>query len=355
MPKTAEQAGFLAGVIEGFYGHAWSHSARLIYARYLAQAGLNTYLYCPKSDHYLRKQWNCDWPTSQWTMLAELGSAYVQHGLLWGVGLSPFALYREYAAPQKAQLREKVIRLSDLGMPLLAILFDDMPGDVDQLACRQAEIIDDVTHWVPDIRLLVCPTYYSFDPVLEKHFGCRPDNYWPDLGAALPVEVDIFWTGNQVCSDAISQADVGHAAEALGRAVVLWDNYPVNDGAVRSRHLYLESLPGRSLASSAALRGHLCNPMNQAILSMSGLMGLVALYGNPSFGQPELAALIGEACWRQLQQNAPEFQEQGLDGISPARRRALVATYSNLPGDAAREVTDWLQGVYTFDPACLTD
>ncbi|MEM8563363.1 MAG: beta-N-acetylglucosaminidase domain-containing protein, partial [Pseudomonadota bacterium] len=47
----------LRGVVEGFYGRPWSFQTRTDYAQFIADLGLNTYLYCPKSDPYLRKQW----------------------------------------------------------------------------------------------------------------------------------------------------------------------------------------------------------------------------------------------------------------------------------------------------------
>ena len=52
----------LIGMIEGFYGNPWSHSVRLKFPAVLAELGLNAYLYCPKSDPYLRRRWKEDWP-----------------------------------------------------------------------------------------------------------------------------------------------------------------------------------------------------------------------------------------------------------------------------------------------------
>ena len=201
-------------------------------------------------------------------------------GVYWGVGLSPFALYRHYGAEERRQLRRKLADIAQLEAPLLAILFDDMPGDMDALAARQAEIISDVCRWCPGVRILVCPTYYSFDPVLEKHFGSMPVNYWADLGREMPGAVDIFWTGNKVCSDAVRVSDIETINLQLGRPVMLWDNYPVNDGALRSNSLYLEKLARRDSGLRGQLSGHLCNPMNQGLLSLPALLGLAELYGD---------------------------------------------------------------------------
>jgi hyaluronoglucosaminidase len=346
---------FLTGILEGFYGRTWSFETRLAYTDFLSRAGLNTCLYCPKADPYLRKQWQSDWPAAEWQQLLELSRAYRQGGIQWGVGLSPFALYLDYGPAQREQLKRKIGRLSQLEAPLLAILFDDMPGDLATLASRQAEIVADVVAWLPGVRLLVCPTYYAFDPVLETFFGSMPADYWSQIGAEIPAGVDIFWTGNKVCSDSITRVDIEGICTQLGRPVVLWDNYPVNDGAVRSNFLYLDKLSGRERLPKTLLNGHLCNPMNQGLLSLPALSGLAELYGTGSSDEHWIQEVIGKATWNQLQRDQCAFGELGLSGMGEKRCRALALQYRELPGPAAQEVAQWLSGDFHFDPACLTD
>lgn len=345
---------FLCGVIEGFYGRAWSFETRMAYADYLMEAGLNTYIYCPKGDPYLRSRWREDWPKDQWRSLLQSSETYKQKGIVWGLGLSPVELYRHYGPQERAALKRKVQQLSELDAPVLAILFDDMPGDLPSLASRQAEIVADVRAWSSGVRLLVCPTYYSFDPVLERYFGAMPNGYWPQLGRELPADTDIFWTGNKVCSDAIDKRDVDAIVQELGRPVILWDNYPVNDGAVRSNFLYTSSLSARDPAMRPLLSGHLCNPMNQGLLSLPALCGLAQLYGNASFDESALSRLLGARTWERLSRDKPLFEQQGLSGLGQQLCQSLAAEYAQLPGAAAVEVSEWLRGEYRFDPACLT-
>ena len=350
----ADAGEFLCGVIEGFYGRQWNFSLRHTYAAFLAAAKLNTYLYCPKGDPRLRSEWQQRWSDSEYQQLRELAATCAQVGVRFGVGLSPLELYRNYGSPEREQLRRKLDHISGLQAPLLAILFDDMPGDLDALAVRQAEIVDDVCRWQPELRVLVCPTYYSFDPALENFFGAMPANYWQDLGAALPPQVDLFWTGNKVCSDAISDSDIASIQRQLNRPVILWDNYPVNDGEVRSKRLYLEPLADRDPALQSRLTGHLCNPMNQGLLSMPALLGLAELYGDAAGAQDAVVSLLGEPVWRCLQKDREEFATVGLEGMGTVRCEELAQRYRKLPGAAAREVEGWLTGEYTWDPSCLT-
>jgi len=345
------KSGFHCGIIEGFYGRQWSWSTRRDYAQYLSSIGLNSYVYCPKGDPYLRTRWQECWPADEERELTQLAREYRDGGLSWGVGLSPYALYRDYSGAASRRLRDKVRRLDDLGGNLLAVLFDDMPGDVTDLASRQGEIVCDVLEWTCADTLIVCPTYYSYDPVLEQYFGPRPERYWEQLGAELPSEVQVFWTGNQVCSDAVTVADIDSIATLLGRLPVLWDNYPVNDGARASKFLHLTPLPRRDPGLQDALSGHLCNPMNQGLLSRYPLLGLARLYGT-GVGTP--ADYFAPGFIARLEADAPLLEELGLDGIDQRERNKLIAAYAEFSDPAAAEVVDWLKGGYVFDPACLT-
>ena len=349
------QNDFLKGVIEGFYGRPWSIETRLAYAAFLPQMGLDAYLYCPKADSYLRKCWHQAWPAGEYQQLAALSKAYGERGLHFGVGLSPFALYQNYGAKQRVLLRRKVEEINALEAPLLAILFDDMPGDLDDLAGRQCEIIADIQAWSTAGRVLVCPTYYSFDPVLEKYFGAMPANYWSQLGAGLANDVDIFWTGNEVCSDAISVDDIQRIQEQLGRRVVLWDNYPVNDGAQRSNFLYGAKLANREAGLANELRGHFCNPMNQGLVSLLALQGLAELYGDVKIDAGLIRELWGAQTYDQFMGDLDNFAQLGLSGMGHSQCDDLSRLYEKMPGPAAQEVAGWLRGEYTFDPACLTD
>ena len=342
---------FLTGVVEGFYGREWSWQARASYAQFLQQTGLNSYLYCPKGDNHLRKQWWQPWPEATEQHLRALATEYRDRRLNWGVGLSPYALYQDYSAASRQRLRDKLQRIDDLGGNLLAVLFDDMPGDCPDLASRQAEIVADVRNWSSCEYLLVCPTYYSFDPQLQQFFGTMPENYWNQLGEELPAAAQVMWTGNEVCSSSIRVADIERIGRHLKRKPVLWDNYPVNDGARASNFLHLTPLPQRDSHLGDAIGGHFCNPMNQAQLSRYPLAGLAQLYGGAialaeNFYTPELC--------RRLLLDQSRFEELGLAGLSAAEREQLAAEYAKLGDPAAAEIADWLRGGYRFDPACLT-
>ncbi len=347
-----QQKLFLSGIVEGFYGRQWRWCDRFDYASYLAEMGLNSYLYCPKGDPYLRKQWRQQWPAADLAALSKLSQKCSAVGVNWGVGLSPYQLYLSYGVRERGELKQKIEQINDLNGVLLAILFDDMPGDFDQLAHRQAEIVADISHWSHAERILVCPTYYSFDSQLQHLFGAMPENYWSELGRLLPRQADIFWTGNEVCSAAISVDDVRSISSLLCRAPILWDNYPVNDGAKSSNFLYLKPLANRSETLATVTTGHVCNPMSQPALSLGPLSGLAALYAETVL--PWAHYYDGELAAR-LSRDTPIFQQVGLTGLSADQRLDYKHAYARLDCPAAAEVVEWLDNKYEFDPDCLTD
>jgi hypothetical protein len=167
--------------------------------------------------------------------------------------------------------------------------------------------------------------------------------------------VDVFWTGNSVCSQAIGVVDIECIEQQLGRRVILWDNYPVNDGATRSNFLYGSKLAHREAGLASRLSGHLCNPMNQGLLSLMALQGLAELYGDNAMKDSWLREVWGDALYRTLLDDMDDFQHLGLSGMGDERCKQLAGVYGKISGPAAQEVAGWLRGEYTFDPSCLTD
>ncbi|MEM6774140.1 MAG: beta-N-acetylglucosaminidase domain-containing protein [Pseudomonadota bacterium] len=340
------------GVIEGFYGRPWDHGTRIQMLGWLAALGIDGYLYAPKSDRWLRRRWRDTWPSSELALLAGLATEGRAVGIHVGVGLSPFALYRAYDARARADLQARITMLVSCGVDFIALLFDDMPGDTDALAERQAEIANDVHVWAGETALRLCPTYYSDDPMLDEFFGARPESYLIELVGQLPADCFPFWTGPQVCSSAIPKAHLEQLAQRLGRPVALWDNYPVNDSRSRSPHLYLSPLEDRTPAESTVLESHWCNAMNQAALSLPALASLAALHGRDQSAGADVFASAGLT--PELIRACRPLAEYALDDLGGEQRHEL-SLLGEASSPAARELSAWLAGEYEFDPACLTD
>ena len=177
---------FLCGVIEGFYGRAWSWDARAAIVDFLQREQFNSYVYAPKSDRQLRRAWREQHDPDEFDNLLALREHCRQRGIQFGIGFSPWGLQSEYSAADRTQLKQKLQQLNHLDCDVLCILFDDMPGAIEGLAQRQAAIVADIASFSNARRFAMCPTYYSFDPQLEKLFGAMPADYLQTLGKLLP-------------------------------------------------------------------------------------------------------------------------------------------------------------------------
>ncbi|MEE9327277.1 MAG: beta-N-acetylglucosaminidase domain-containing protein [Cocleimonas sp.] len=354
---TTKKSPYL-GVIEGFFGRSWTFQERYDYADFLKKVAYCFYIYAPKSDPFLRKSWQKNWSTETEKELQSLVKHYHSQGLDFGVGLSPFEIYRNYDESAQKKLAEKVGRLNELDVDILCLLFDDMRGDLPALAKTQIQITKDVLAKTTAKKVIMCPTYYSFDPVLGKVFGTMPEDYLEDLGSGLPSEVDIFWTGEKVCSDKYPDNHLKKVQQLLKRKPFLWDNYPVNDGAKMSKYLHLKAFENRSNTLDELTSGHAVNPMNQPYLSRIPLQTLSDSYAQGIHYQADqaldksLKSNCGDALAKQLKNDIDNFQEKGLDNFELDQ---LIKKYADLESPYATEILAWLKGEYAFDPECLTD
>jgi hypothetical protein len=129
------------GVVEGFFGRPWSWRERTEGIRALAPHGYRFYIYAPKADAYLRKQWQALHADAEMERLAEFASHCRSLGVRFGIGLTPFELHLAPGRDWQDALARKLAHLDALRPDDLAILFDDMRGDVPDLAQRQAAIV----------------------------------------------------------------------------------------------------------------------------------------------------------------------------------------------------------------------
>ncbi len=356
------------GVIEGFFGRPWSFPERYGYAEFLKNNGYQFYIYAPKSDSNLRKDWQEDWPDETVVQLQNLVAHYQNQGLDFGLGLSPFEIYKDYNTDIQKILEDKINRLNKLGIDILCLLFDDMRGNQPDLAKTQVRITQDVLAHTTANKVIMCPTYYSLDSKLEKVFGAMPENYFQDLGNGLSPDVDIFWTGPEICSKEYSESHMKEVIQLLGRKPFLWDNYPVNDGADISRFLFLKSFENRPSTLGELTSGHAVNPMNQPWLSRIPLYSLPRSYSQGADYNP--GAVFDEALHdlcggdkerqdgynlaQQIASDINNFQMLGLDKLNETKRKQLIQTYRHFDSPYAEEIIGWLNDEYAFDPACLT-
>lgn len=345
------------GLIEGYYGTPWTWEERRRVMTTLAPHGYSFHIYAPKADTYLRRRWQEPHPADQAQALGEYSAFCRSQGIRFGVGLSPYELYRDFGDEAKTALAAKLADLDRMGLDDLAILFDDMRGDLPDLAKNQAEIL----HWIAGktraSRLIVCPSYYTDDAILDRVFGQRPDNYLEDLGRLLDPGIEIFWTGEEVCSREYSPGHLARVTAQLGRKPFLWDNYPVNDGPLMSPYLHVRAMTGRPASMADHLSAHAVNPALQPTLSCLPAITLADSYRDGEayeYGRAlerAAAEVLGEALGQAVCRNLTQFQGFGLDRLTPDMVSRMLARYTAIDHPGAREVVAWLKGDYWMNTA----
>jgi hyaluronoglucosaminidase len=347
------------GIIEGFFGRPYSWAERADMVSALAPAGYGFYLYAPKADGRMRRQWREPYPDADLADLAGFAAHCRAAGVRFGVGLSPYELFLGFDAEAKQALAAKLAQLDSLGLADLGVFFDDMKGDLPELAARQVEIVDWIAGRSTAERLIVCPSYYTDDPVLDRVFGQRPANYLRDLGAGLDPAIQLMWTGEEVCAREFSPGHLARVAEEMGRKPFLWDNYPVNDGPRMSRHLHLRAFTGRPAAIGPHIAGHAVNAASQAVLSRIPALTLAESYAAGSAYEYNAAfrraaeAVLGPDLADAVTRNLLTLEDGGLDGMDAARKVALCERFAAFDHPAAREITDWLDGAWEAGAAEL--
>ena len=347
------------GIIEGFFSrpYGWAERADMVAA--LKPHGYGFYLYAPKADGYLRRRWREPYPDAELKNLAAFAAHCRAAGVRFGVGLSPYELFLGFDGPAKVALAAKLAQLDSLGLADLGVFFDDMKGDLPELAARQVEIVDWVADRTAAGRLIVCPSYYTDDPVLDRVFCQRPANYLEDLGVGLDPAVQLMWTGEEVCAREFSPGHLARVTEQMRRRPFLWDNYPVNDGPRMSRHLHLRAFTGRPAAIGPHIAGHAVNTASQAVLSRIPALTLAESYAagpdyeyNAAFRRAA-EAVLGPELADAVARSLLLLEDAGLDGMDAERKARLRDRFAAFDHPGAREIVAWLDGAWDAGAAEL--
>lgn len=340
------------GIIEGFFGQPWTWENRRWLMETLAPRGYGFFLYAPKADAFLRRRWRENHPEAELQALADFAAACKAQGVRCGVGLSPYELHLDLDGPWRETMAAKIADLDAAGVEDLAILFDDMRGDLPELARRQVEIVDFAASRTKASRVITCPSYYTDDQVLDRVFGQRPLGYLRALGEGLDPAVEVMWTGEEVCAREFSPGHLDRVAEEIRRKPFLWDNYPVNDGPRMSQYLHLRAFTGRPGAMGAHVSAHGVNGASQIVLGAIPALTLAESYAAGAgyeYGEAFRRAateILGPELAGQVERNLLDLNDAGLDRLGE-RRAKLRERYAAFDHPGAREIVAWLDGAYT--------
>jgi len=265
------------GIVEGFFGAPWSVEQRCAMFEFGAKRAMNTYLYAPKDDPYHRERWREPYPQAAWTEMLHLIAAAQSNGIDFVYGFHPGGGLRFGEDDAIDVLLAKAQRFHEAGVRCFAVLFDDIPSRLAHAEDEQrygkslaraegawlARILErQPREWSAGVEWWICPSYYSEDPKLARMFGDFEPRFLEKLRETLPESVACMWTGPSIVSERITLEHIESVSAILRRPLVLWDNYPVNDLAMKEE-MHLGPLTGRDPRLPERVVGYLNNPLLQ--------------------------------------------------------------------------------------------
>ncbi len=261
---------FRCGVVEGFYGRPWTFAQRHKVVGWLQRFGLNTYLFAPKDDLKHRVLWRQLLDVEEAAAFKKLLAACSKAGVRFIYAIAPgwddhFAkgAARSSKSSATAALKRRFRQLLDLGCRDFAVMFDDVPNlppsELAEIARRHADLANELWDWLPrdqgrTVSFALCPAVYC-----TRMGGRAPadSTYLRALGEHLHPGVDIFWTGPEIISPAISADHLREVATVLRRPPFIWDNLHAND--YDNARIFLGPFSGRTHELPALSRGVVLN------------------------------------------------------------------------------------------------
>ena len=317
------------GVVEGFYGTPWSHEVRLSLIDTYGRYKMNYYIYGPKDDPYHSSPyWREEYPEAEAQQIRELVEACNRNrvNFVWAVHPGKDIKWEE---EDIQNLLRKFEAMYQLGVRAFAVHFDDIEGNGTN-PYYQTELMnilnDDFVKVKGDVApLIVCPTEYT-------RLWANPTERGSLVvyGNELDPSVDVFWTGDAVCSD-MTERTMAWISERIKRPALFWWNFPVTDYA---RHIMMQGpVYGLSpMLTENQTRGLVSNPMEH------GEASKLALYS------------VADYTWNTEAYNPIDSWERGLEALAPEVYEAyrLFAIHSCDTETGYRRYESWETTTFSF-------
>lgn len=296
--------------LRGMKGWAWTPEQYLAEIPFLARCKMNFLMNCYLSmfDIEHHEKWYDGDANRWWEELPPLKkAAYEQvvksaqaHGLQFCFSMNPnfFSqrIVNEGSQDSVNQLFKHYAWMQGLGVKWFNLALDDATNGVH--AASQAHVCNEMFRRLrakdPGAQMIFCPTYYWGDGTLKEQ---QP--YLEVLARELDLDIYVFWTGDAVVGPVTRKAADTFRGIVKHR-VILWDNYPVNDGHAT---LNLGPVTDRDASLGEVLDGYMCNALKpQSEINRIPLATCADYAYNPRAYDPQRS--IGQAILLQAEQKS---------------------------------------------------
>lgn len=272
------------GYIEGFYGKTWEREKRLSVMKLMSQYGMNTFFYAPKDDIYHREKWREAYPQKELIDLKELFEEAYRNELDFHWCVGPGLTYCYTSDKDFSDLINKFKCVYSIGAKNFGLLLDDIPNEFqfkddadafDSIVDAHIYLINktynELKAFDKEITLTVCPTQYH---------GNESEYYITKFGRGIPADVNVFWTGAEICSRVLTSREANDFLRSTGHMPLYWDNYPVNDCEM-FQEMHLGPVLGRDKDLYKNCEGLISNVMEYAECSKMPLITIADYLWNP--------------------------------------------------------------------------
>ncbi len=224
------------GYIEGFYGIPWTQEKRISVMKLMAKNKMNTVFYAPKDDDFHRDRWREKYPPAELDKLAKLVECAKECYMDFHWCVAPGLSMKYSDENEFTLLVEKTKQLFSIGIRNFGLLLDDISEELafEEDKAKYSETVNAHIDLIEKfyaalkqidskINLTVCPTLYH---------GSGTEYYISKLGREISPEINIFWTGRDICSRELTSLEALKFIEGTNHKPLYWDNYPVNDCAM---------------------------------------------------------------------------------------------------------------------------
>ncbi len=323
----------LRGVIEGFYGVAWTHEYRLDLFKFMGKYKLNAYIYAPKDDPKHRSEWRSLYTEEELAKMTELVDCARENNVRFIYAISPGLDIKLGTGYEKdlQKLFDKCQSMYDIGVRDFALLLDDITtldaeGHAKLLNDFQNDFVK--THEGCADLIMISPEFC--DAMITK--------YSRDLAPLLQADLKVMWTGEGVIPANITDKTLRKATKLYERQLFIWWNYPVND--TMANNLFMGPCEGLGGNIDEAINGLVSNPMNQGYASMLPLLTISDFLWNPAgydkeTSLSEAANKLAPACSEGLLALADLCRASVMNGnTSSLYLKEAISSFT--PGDSER-------------------
>lgn len=287
--------------LRGTKGWAWTPEQYLAEIPFIAKCRMNFLMNCYISmfdiEHHEKwydgdaNRWWEDLPSAKKAAYEKVVKVAQAHQLQFCFSMNPNLFSHRTVNEESPASIDVLFKhyawMQGLGVKWFNLAIDDATNGVH--AATQAKVCNEIFRRLRakdrEAQMIFCPTYYWGDGTLKDQ---QP--YLEVLARELAPDIYVFWTGDAVVGKVTRKAADTFRGIVKHR-VILWDNYPVNDGHPT---MHLGPVTDRDASICEVLDGYMANPLReQSEINRIPLATCADFAFNPRAYEPQRS--IGQA------------------------------------------------------------